>query len=822
VTTARGLALVDGRQPGGSLSDVQRFLHILWSPGDVRELRIPRHNRYGHTASGYFDSPDELAAAAARWDGRANLYVSLNSVNPALLARANNRIVARADATTSDDDVLCRRWLLLDIDAVRPGGISSTDSEMEAAKTVLDSVRTFLSGRRWPEPITAMSGNGYYGLYPLDLPNDPASLETVRSVLSTLSAMFDTDRAHVDTAVANSARLVGLVGTLKVKGDATSDRPHRRSRLESVPEMLAPVSPELLAALASTVPKDSIRQHSAGAKSKGSPVRLAALLQQHGIEYREQPPDAAGITWYHVRECPFHNDGRQFECGVGQLLPDGSLAGKCFHPEGDRMGWQEWKAALGIDGNRLGKSSLLSSNGASSQRERAFPRTDAGNGELFAHCHGDRVRYDHRRKRWLIWSGHWWRPDADAEVRRLAKGTARERYSSAADLFEDLDERKRESTFAIGSENRQRLDAMLAQAQTEAPISHAGDNWDRDPWLLGAANGVVDLHTGELREGHRGDRITLHSDALFDRDAPCPRWERFLEEVFGADCELISFIARAVGYSLTGDTSEQCLFMCHGSGANGKSVFLTTLRAMAGSYAYNSPFSTFELADRSSIPNDLAALVSKRLVTASETNEAVRLNEARLKALTGGDPVTARFLHGEFFTFQPVCKLWLAANHRPRVRDDSYGFWRRVRLIPFTRRFTHDADRHLTETLRMELPGILNWAVNGALAWQREGLEPPGAVESATESYRVESDPLAEFIEERCAVGSCFVASAGQLYEAYRQWASEQGMREREVLSTVAFGRRMSERFEKRHTKSGKSYHGIGRLSDRSAREQQT
>ncbi|OFW66504.1 MAG: hypothetical protein A2Y74_09555 [Actinobacteria bacterium RBG_13_63_9] len=817
MTTSHGLPVVDGRQPGGSLGDVQRFLHILWSPGDVRELRIPRHNRYGHTASGYFDSPDELAAAAAGWDGRANLYVSLNPVSPALLARANSRIAARAEATTADDDVTRRRSLLLDIDPVRPSGISSTDSELEAAHVVLDSVTAFLSDEGWPDPMTALSGNGYYAIYAINLPNDQASLELAKRVLSGLAARFDTDRVHVDTAVANAARLVGLIGTLKVKGDSTPDRPHRRSRLESVPEALIPVSGELLAALASTVPKDSIRQHSAGAKSEGSPVRLAALLQQHGIEYREQAPDANGFTWYHVRQCPFHADGRQFECGVGQKLPDGPFAGKCFHPEGDRMGWQEWKTALGIDGNRLGESSLLSSNGASSQRERAFPRTDAGNGELFAQCHGDHVRYDHRRKRWLIWSGHWWRPDADEEVRRLAKGTARERYSSAADLFEDLDERKRESTFAIGSENRQRLDAMLAQAQAEAPISDAGDNWDADRWLLGVANGVVDLRTCEPRDGLREDRITLHSDVPLDPEARCPRWERFLEEVFGEDRELIGFIARAVGYSLTGDVSEQCLFMCHGSGANGKSVFLTTLRAMAGGYAYNSPFSTFELADRSSIPNDLAALVGRRLVTASETNEAVRLNEARLKALTGGDPVTARFLHGEFFTFQPVCKLWLAVNHRPRVGDDSYGFWRRVRLIPFTRRFTDNADHHLAEALRTELPGILNWAVRGSLTWQEEGLEPPKAVQSATESYRVESDPLAEFIEERCAVGSCFVASGGQLYEAYRQWASEQGMRDREVLSTVAFGRRMSERFEKRHTKAGKSYHGVGLLSDRSA-----
>ena len=244
--------------------------------------------------------------------------------------------------------MLCRRWLLLDIDAVRPGGISSTDYELEAAKTVLDSVTTFLAGQRWPEPITAMSGNGYYAIYAINLPNDQASLELAKRVLSGLAARFHNDRARVDSAVANASRLVGLVGTRKVKGDSTKERPHRRSCLVHVPERFLPASLELLESVASLAPNpEKIR---GGVGASGSPMRLDELLRRHGIEYREQPPDAAGITWYHVRQCPFHSDGRSFECGVGQLLPDGPLAGKCFHPEGDRMGWQEWKAALGIDG----------------------------------------------------------------------------------------------------------------------------------------------------------------------------------------------------------------------------------------------------------------------------------------------------------------------------------------------------------------------------------------------------------------------------------------------------------------------------------------
>jgi putative DNA primase/helicase len=443
-----------------------------------------------------------------------------------------------------------------------------------------------------------------------------------------------------------------------------------------------------------------------------------------------------------------------------------------------------------------------------------FATTDAGNGELFAQLYGDRVRYDHRRKRWLLWGGHWWADDRDGEVRRLAKVATRHRYMSAPSC-DDLERRTVVAKFAIASEHRQRLDAMLLQAQAEFPVADSGARWDRDPWLLGVANGVVDLRTGRLRPGQQEDRITLHSDVPFIVDARCQRWLRFLDEVFRGDKDLIDFIWRAVGYSLTGDTTEQCLFLGHGVGANGKGVFLSTVRAIAGDYAYNAPFSIFELERRASIPNDLAALASRRVVTSSETNEGTRLNEARIKALTGCDPCTARFLHGEFFTFDPVAKYWLAVNHRPLVTDDSHGFWRRVRLIPFLRVFREgEAEPRLEEALREELPGILAWAVRGAVAWRERGLAPPAAVRSATETYRVESDPLAQFLGDCCIEGEGCQGKATEFYKAYCRWAGEQGMNDREKLTSTTFGNRMTARFEKKRTNRGNAYVGVGLLDE--------
>lgn len=424
----------------------------------------------------------------------------------------------------------------------------------------------------------------------------------------------------------------------------------------------------------------------------------------------------------------------------------------------------------------------------------AFNLTDSGNAEYFAVRHGRDVRYDHRRERWLLWRRHRWQPDADAEIRRLAKSAMRQRFKDAA-VLDDPDARSRTAKWAIGSESRSRLDAVLYLAQAESPIADAGERWDAEPWLLCVPNGVIDLRTGELRPGRRDDRITMSAAVPFDPAATCPRWLRFLEEIFNSEQAVISFVHQAVGYSLTGDTTEQCLFLCYGTGANGKGTFTNTLADALGDYTYAMPFSTVELNQRSAIPNDLAALVGRRLVVASETTDGARLNEPRVKALTGCDPITARFLHAEFFTFRPVAKFWLSVNHKPIVRDDSHGFWRRMRLIPFTQTF--DLNPTLADELRVEAPGILAWAVRGCLAWRQQRLNPPAVVLDATCDYKRDSDPLAGFLGEACELEAATEVGATDLYRHYLRWAERHGLNERERLSSTAFGRKLGERFKK-------------------------
>ena len=443
---------------------------------------------------------------------------------------------------------------------------------------------------------------------------------------------------------------------------------------------------------------------------------------------------------------------------------------------------------------------------------RVLPHTDLGQAELLVKMAGDRLRHDHKRGRWLFWTGSCWEPDADGEVERLAYEAARLRQRAARAIPDEKGARALEA-FGRRCESHAKVTAVLNVLKALRPVADPGEGWDQDPWLLGVRDGVLDLRTGELIEPRPEQRITLQTGAPYNPEAECPRWLQFLDEIFLGDQELIDFVHRAVGYSLTGSTVEQCLFICYGTGANGKSTFLNVLRHVLGDYAANTPFSTFDYQRKSEIPNDLAALVGKRLVTSFEVKEHARLDESRVKALTGGDPITARFLHREFFTYTPQFKIWLAVNHKPNVSDTSHGFWRRVRLIPFEAKFEGErADKQLEEKLRAEATGILAWAVRGCLAWQERGLEPPEKVREATEAYRVEQDVLSQFIDECCVVADHAWVRASDLYARYKAWAEENGL---PVLSSTKFGTQLMERgFRKTRDRRGRIYLGIGLLDE--------
>ena len=776
------------------LTEITRAISALFAPGDMVELRALDVG--GKTIAGYFDDHTKLVEAAAKQSGQATgVYVTLNQINSDLLARSANRLTVSPKNLTQDIDVVRRCYLPVDVDAVRAKGISSTNAEHEAAIAAARDIREYLIMLSFPQEsiILGDSGNGGHLLARIDLPNDTGVTALIKQCLEALGSRFSNECVTIDRSVFNPARIWKLPGTLARKGDSTSMRPHRIARLLDVPATLTVAGIEALKVLAATLPATEAAPARAY-QGRGQPLDLVTWLQEHNIAVKSTGPYEGGIR-YILQSCVFNPDHGGTSAAVFEGA-DGKLGYKCQHNGCSGKTWSDVRE--------------LFEPGYKNRRHAGTVLTDTTNAEFIADLYGDRLRYDHLRGRWLLWAGHYWQEDADGEVYRLAIEGARERYRRSI-VIEDLKERQRVASWAIGSEQRGRLEAAVALEKNVRPIADSGRGWDEDPWLFAVRNGVVDLRSGELRRGRPEDRITLHSEVEYDPTAWCPRWMQFLEEVMG-DNDLVDYIWRLAGYSMSGVTHEQVYAICYGSGANGKGRFLAALRHVLGDYFHDAPFVTFEITNRSAIPNDLAALERRRFVTSSETNEGTRLNEARLKMLSGEDPCTARYLREEFFTFMPVCKIWLAVNHKPRVVDDSYGFWRRVRLIPFTRQFKGKADdKRLLEKLQAEAPGILNWLIAGCLEWQKRGLDPaPATVMSATTEYQTESDPLSQFITDVCIEAPNAFTKASELYKAYSSWAIDQGLREKERMSNTFFGKRLKSKYAKKDKNDGAYYLGIG------------
>lgn len=432
-------------------------------------------------------------------------------------------------------------------------------------------------------------------------------------------------------------------------------------------------------------------------------------------------------------------------------------------------------------------------------------RTDLGNGELFAALHGERLRHVREERRWLHWRGGRWRPDRTGEAQRAAKATARELLLAAANL--EGDEQRRAVKWALTTQSESRLRSMLALAATEPDVVLAAEQLDADPWLLGCANGTLDLRSGELRESDPAELVATGTDVHYDPDCGCPRWLRFLEEIFRGDDELVGFVRRLVGYALCGDTREHVLVVCHGTGANGKTTLIETLKALLGELAATASFESFVRVRGDRGPrNDLARLHRSRLVVAAESGQGRRLDEATLKSLTGGDTIAARFLYGEHFEFKPAFKLWLVTNHRPRVDGGDDAIWRRLRLVPFEESFQGRADTELAATLEAELPGILAWAVEGCLEWQRHGLGHAEAVDRATREYREDEDVLGAFLVERCQLESRGEVTATALREAYEKFCEELGER---PLAPHVLGRELARRGIHRGGAQRRCYLGV-------------
>lgn len=440
---------------------------------------------------------------------------------------------------------------------------------------------------------------------------------------------------------------------------------------------------------------------------------------------------------------------------------------------------------------------------------KLYTLDDMGNAKRFLDLFGEDFRYNYTDKTFLYWDGCRWAADQTSAVERSADVSV-EAMSAEAEWYEkngDEDAAKAFRKHIKASRSNKSKTNMLKEVQHNMPIMPF--QLDKHKMAFNVPNGTLSLKSGQLVPAKRDYFITKFSPVEFTDNADCPMWRRFLDDIFGGDKELIRYIQKAVGYSMTGDTSEQCVFFLYGTGRNGKSTFLDVLREIFGDYVSNIQPETIMVKNSmgNGINSDIARLKGARMVTTVEPNEGVRLNEGLIKQLTGDDAVTARKLYGNEFEFKPEFKLWMATNHKPVIRGTDDGIWRRIHMIPFTVQIPVDkVDRQLKSKLEREYPAILRWAVEGCLLWQREGLKQPRAVLDMTREYRREMDVISGFLDDRCEVGEGFSAKSSELYAAYSAWCESNTEFK---MSNTKFGVEMEKRFTRSKRMDGNYFVGL-------------
>jgi len=440
-------------------------------------------------------------------------------------------------------------------------------------------------------------------------------------------------------------------------------------------------------------------------------------------------------------------------------------------PDDKAQGWDAANAlAEGFDvptfmasGPRITIQSPGAEDDAAEPNENAVWATDDALALSFTRRYAKDWRYCAQWGKWLVWTGNRWQPDDTLLVTHLMRHICREAAIKASS-----------HRLAAKLASSSTVNGVERLARSERRHASTSDEWDSDPWLENSPGGVVDLRTGKLRPHDRADRMTKITTAT--PKGTCPRWLAFLSDITRGDADLMAYLQRVVGYCLTGVTSAHALFFPYGTGANGKSVFVNVITTILGDYAANAPMDTFMEARTDRHPTDLAGLRGARFVSSIETEQGRRWNESKVKAITGGDKVSARFMRQDFFEYLPQFKLVIAGNHKPSIRNVDEAMKRRLHLIPFTVTIPPEKrDGKLTEKLLKERDGILAWAVEGCLAWQRDGLKQPASVMSATDEYFEAEDALGQWIDERCLLTKACREGVSELFADWREWAERAG-----------------------------------------------
>ena len=450
---------------------------------------------------------------------------------------------------------------------------------------------------------------------------------------------------------------------------------------------------------------------------------------------------------------------------------------------------------------------------------KQYDATDTGNAHRLYDKFGNILKYSYNRKKWFFWTGKVWNVDESGEVKKLADDICEDLKREAWNI-QDEDLQEAALKFAKRTASSSAKEAMIKECQHLFDIPASPDDFDAYNDFLNCQNGIVNLRNGELMPHDSRLMLSKITNCEYDASKAKPkRWLQFLDEITNGDKELIEYIHKCVGYSISGSNREQCAYFLYGMGNNGKSTFLDTIADMLGDYASNAQPDTLMLQSRvgslgGGANSDIARLKSARFVTCEEPTEGVRLNEGLLKQLTGGSKVTCRFLYGDEFEYTPEFKIWVATNHKPVIRGTDIGIWRRIKLIPFEVNIPKDkVDKNLKYKLRQEFPQILAWAVEGCMKWQKSGIDEPQVVIDAVKDYKQEMDLIASFVEQCITIDydSDAKMPAAELFSVYRAWAKSNNEWE---MTAKKFGMEVVKKLPERGRNGKGVYYGKIKLTE--------
>lgn len=826
-----------------STTDTAAFLKMLHPDGACFEIRALGSG--GGAGYAVFTNVLQAVAHVQRLERDAEcmgIYVTLNPLQ-------QERVWSKGNRAANDHDVASRVWLLIDLDPKRPSGSNSTEDELTAAMSRADKIESFLREQGWSAPLRVMSGNGCHLLYRIDLPAGDDGL--VKLVLQALADMFSDDAVNLDTGVANPSRLTKVVGTTARKDVHSFERPQRMARWQNPGVQPQVVTHELLEKVGALSSKKTVQRLSVDGQPAGGkrprpfvnmPLPQFPAIADKCAFVKHCVTDAAVLSeeeWYAamgiVGRCA---DGERQAHEISAPYPSYDPAqtqAKLEHalraagPRTCRNIEQELGFAGCAQCPYHGRITSPIQLGRAGHDLLSFPLNDDGNADRFVLRCGEHIRHCVQHETWLSWDGMRWVADTFGPVRNAAIGVMREFLQAAREVDAVRMEAEPDGegaaqpvsspasrgtllNFALRSGNAAAVESMLRFAGDRLAVN--ANQLDGDPWSVNCLNGTLDLQAGILKPHDPKELLTKLVPVAYDPKARCELWEKHLLTVFNGDQDLVDYFQKIVGYTLTGLTSEHQFFVLYGRGRNGKTVTLETLRALFGEYARNTPASTFLTSmQRSEIRNDVARLNGARFVTTSETAAGARIDTAMIKSITGGEVVTARFLHSEHFDFVPRFKLFMATNEAPEVPAHDMAIWERIRLIPFTVTIPPEQrDKQLLEKLTTpeSLEGILAWAVRGCLRWQVEGLTPPESVRTATGEYRNVMDDVGAFLEECCEVNpgsGDYRVRPGELLKAYQAWAIERG--ETPMTQKILAARMGSKGFESKKANGERTYRGV-------------